>query len=390
MKQILFGLIIFLVSICPVKSQDLNTESVIKSIVYKWSKIHNTKNITEFENLYAPTVLFYGKYTDAQKCVQEKSTFLKNAFHQDIISELQINYYTSGTIKCSFTKQVTYKSKVKEYPSYLLLEYRGEHFLITGESDLITDQNLHVKLNLGDEITNTPNKFPASIIVTVIVLAIIVFIFFRNKRKLTVQYANNTVFNQPNTSEIDFDLKTNKSSSVKVDDSETEDDETIIETLAEKVSKVSPDEEKGRSFEEFIVSMFSKDYYKIIEWRGDKYYNGRYAESNMLPDLELKLKTKKHEVVFAVECKWRNEFYNGKITWAKDYQLKNYKEYEAQTENKVFVIIGIGGEPSNPSSLYIVPLKDINSAILTLSNLKKYYRQKKGNFFLDPVTLVMQ
>lgn len=390
MKQILFGLIIFLVSIYPVKSQDLNTESVIKSIVYKWSEIHNTKNITEFENLYASTVLFYGKYTDAQKCVQEKSTFLKNAFHQDIISEVQINYYTSGTIKCSFTKQVTYKSKVKEYPSYLLLEHKGEHFFITGESDLITDQNLHVKLNLGDEITNTSNKFPTSIIVTVIFVAIIVFYFFRKRRKLPVQYANNTVFNEPNTSEIDFDLKTNKSSSVKVDDSETEDDETIIETLADKESKVSHDAEKGRAFEEFIVSMFSKDYYKIIEWRGDKYYNGRYAESNMLPDLELKLKTKKHEVVFAVECKWRNEFYNGKIIWAKDYQLKNYKEYEAQTENKVFVIIGIGGEPRNPSSLYIVPLKDINSAILTLSNLKKYYRQKKGNFFLDPVTLVMQ
>jgi len=41
--------------------------------------------------------------------------------------------------------------------------------------------------------------------------------------------------------------------------------------------------------------------------------NGRYAESNKDPDIVFRLNTKNGQHYFAVECKWRSNFYQGKV-----------------------------------------------------------------------------
>jgi hypothetical protein len=103
------------------KAQNAVNEDAIRATAIKWNAIHNSKDIPAFKSLYSSTVLFYGKYTDAGKCINEKAKFLNNSF-QEIITPIQIFYYSSGTIRCVFTKRVIYKKSVKEYPSYLLLE----------------------------------------------------------------------------------------------------------------------------------------------------------------------------------------------------------------------------------------------------------------------------
>ena len=139
-------------------------------------------------------------------------------------------------------------------------------------------------------------------------------------------------------------------------------------------------ENKGHDFENYVVERFNPPF-NLLEWRGDKYHEGHYAKSNMLPDLEVVLETKYRKIIFAVECKWRSEFYNGNVEWCKDYQLKNYRDYEHERNNPVFVLLGIGGEPCNPTRVYIIPLCDIYSTSLSQHFLQKYFRYKKGNFF---------
>jgi hypothetical protein len=302
-------------------SQDSGTESTIRNIVYKWTEIHNSKNINEFKDLYASTVLFYGSYKDEQDCIREKRTFLKNTFNQEIISSIQFNYYSSGTIKCSFTKQVTYKQKVKQYPAYLLFERRGDNYVITGESDLITDQNLHVQLNIGQEIVSSEKENIVEYIVPCILIVLAIGFFYAKKKR------------KSKTTNIEGTTDSNYATLAK------EKKVGILNQIPERNEFTA--KEKGDAFEHFVVDRFEVKYFTLVDWRSDKFHEGRYALSNMSPYLQYRLQTKNQTIEFAVECKWRNDFYDGKIEWAKEHQLNNYKRYQLEKGIEVFVIIGI-------------------------------------------------
>lgn len=359
-------LALFVLASLTVLSQDSETKTTITKLVNRWSEIHNSKNVDKFDDLYAPIVLFYGSYKEKAKCIKEKTTFLKNTFHQEIISPLQFKYYSSGIIKCSFTKEVTYKQKVKQYPAYLLFQKNENNYLITGESDSITDQNLNIVLNIGQEVEpQQANNTIAYAGVILVGFAIIIFYIIREKKHLKALSAQSTR-NYTATNQQEKIVTAQNSTLQKTE-------------LTEK--------EKGDAFEKFVVERFKSEFYTIKEWRSDKFHKGHYAISNMHPDIVYEFKSKMHCVTFAVECKWRSDFYNGCIEWAKDYQFENYKNYERENNICVFIIIGIGGNPDYPASLYIVPLKDIYSHILPEHFLKRYYRYGKSNFFLYADTM---
>lgn len=141
-------------------------------------------------------------------------------------------------------------------------------------------------------------------------------------------------------------------------------------------------EKKGRDFEKYVVSHFPKKYYSIKEWRSDKCVNGHYAESNCYPDLELLLHLGKSEYPFAVECKWRYEFSDkGYIKWCDDPQLERYQKYASDTALPVFIILGVGGEPSSPESIYCVPLKAMKYSDAKKSYLEEFKHDKNKEFY---------
>lgn len=140
---------------------------------------------------------------------------------------------------------------------------------------------------------------------------------------------------------------------------------------------------KGDAFEKFVVKSFSREFFTLQEWRSDKYVDGIYAVSNHFPDLEVifddKLKGVKD--VFAIECKWRKRFYHNEIEWAKDSQIKNYKDYADRVNIPVYVVIGIGGEPEAPNEIFIVPLASIKSSTLSKTELSKYKKDTNESLF---------
>lgn len=143
---------------------------------------------------------------------------------------------------------------------------------------------------------------------------------------------------------------------------------------------------KGHVFEEFIATKVSKNRaYKLKEWRGDKYANGIYAESNLYPDLEFELSEGSKEYRFAIECKWRNNFYEGRLELFKESQLKNYWRYSAERKIKVFIAIGVGIEDHHPRELYIIPLSKIRSTHLYKSELLHYRVKVSDSIWYDPV-----
>jgi hypothetical protein len=117
--------------------------------------------------------------------------------------------------------------------------------------------------------------------------------------------------------------------------------------------------EKGFLFEQYIRNLFNPDGFKLTKWRESKRYRPGYLPwDHSFPDLEIMFgDSRKYK--FAVECKWREQFIDGKITWATDSQICTYQIFESQCRMPVFIAIGIGGEPSAPEKLFVTPLRNI-------------------------------
>ncbi|MDZ7899823.1 MAG: hypothetical protein U5N85_17585 [Arcicella sp.] len=147
--------------------------------------------------------------------------------------------------------------------------------------------------------------------------------------------------------------------------------------LIKEVPEAKTDKQKGDDFEKYVVQKFSKSYFSILEWASDKYVNGIYAKSNTHPDLTLKFKFKDIDTDFAVECKYRSDYYKNGIEWCSARQLSNYQAFAQEKGTKVFVVIGVGGEATAPEELYIVPLTEVKGIFLDKAFLGKY---KKDNF----------
>ena len=151
--------------------------------------------------------------------------------------------------------------------------------------------------------------------------------------------------------------------------------------------------EKGHEFEEYVVSLFSKQYFSIVDWTKDRLdkRKGTWVESNSNPDLIIRYIPTKEQ--FAVECKYRSSLHKSKkidkltLHWAKPEQIENYKRFAKEKNIPVFVVIGLGGSPSNPKSMFCIPLEEARYPELFLSLLKKYKREPDKSFFWKNQTL---
>ncbi len=150
--------------------------------------------------------------------------------------------------------------------------------------------------------------------------------------------------------------------------------------------------DEGYDFEKFIVGRFAPKYFSLKHWRGDKFFHGIYPLTSLDPDLLYEFHNGSTKLPFAVECKWRACYKNGFIDWAKDYQVRNYYDFQYRENIPVFIMIGIGNLPLCPAELYIVPLENIpsNWTLLHFDFLRHFKRfQVDKMFFLNPETMLI-
>lgn len=146
---------------------------------------------------------------------------------------------------------------------------------------------------------------------------------------------------------------------------------------------IDVNQKAGLDFEKFVVQKFDKKYFKIRNWAGDKFVDGRYADTTTQPDIQLSLILRGQSYPFAVECKWRSEPNGNFIRFANDAQLERYKAFAQQENYPVFIALGIGGKPSSPAELYILPIQELKKPILHKSGLGKYRKKMDSDFFFD-------
>lgn len=144
--------------------------------------------------------------------------------------------------------------------------------------------------------------------------------------------------------------------------------------------------EKGERFEQFIIKLFNEHFFYLKKWRkSEKFTDSCLSFDHWNPDLEMELVfTGARKYRFAVECKWRKEFRDGKIDWARNDQICAYRMFQDQVRIPVFVAIGIGGEPDSPEKLFLTPLNNIHMhSELYETALIPFKRKPTHKFYYD-------
>jgi hypothetical protein len=157
---------------------------------------------------------------------------------------------------------------------------------------------------------------------------------------------------------------------------------------------VNPNEgyEKGLAFEKWVADRFKRDVYKVKHWRSDKRSNdGVYADSNSDPDLLVDFIMGQIHQRLAVECKWRASFQSGTIELAKEHQIQNYRTYAAREKCKVFILLGVGGTPSAPADLYVIPVEQTRNGSVSYAEVLPFkQRMSMSTFYYDTHTGVLK
>ena len=148
--------------------------------------------------------------------------------------------------------------------------------------------------------------------------------------------------------------------------------------------------EQGRQFEEYVISLFNRQFFHLIEWRKSREISDPALRTNYsYPDLELNFGNY-NNYRFAVECKWRKDMRSLSIWWAKRDKVYTYQAFETFYDIPVFIAIEIGGKPSKPEALFVVPLYYFrpNQRIEEIK-LQKFRRNPLRRFYYDPNQLML-
>jgi len=146
---------------------------------------------------------------------------------------------------------------------------------------------------------------------------------------------------------------------------------------------IDKNKKNGDDFEKYVVQKFSKKFFSLKEWAGDKYVEGRYALTTIQPDLLFDFTLAGQTTRLAVECKWREKTNRNVIEFAKPEQMARYKAYGQNEGVPVFVVIGLGGTGAAPERLFILPLDKAVSNFVHKNQLKYFEKNINSNFFFD-------
>lgn len=132
-----------------------------------------------------------------------------------------------------------------------------------------------------------------------------------------------------------------------------------------RIHSITQSEEllKGREFEDYVLSMFDiKEGSQLVlqEWQGDKSYGTVMPENNSNPDFVFRFGDRE----FAVECKWREKLDRDlERELFPKRRIENYRSFAEKRKMPVFIVLGVGGEPSAPDLLYSIPLESVESVV---------------------------
>ena len=138
---------------------------------------------------------------------------------------------------------------------------------------------------------------------------------------------------------------------------------------------------KGRELEDFVLELFNlhdDNGFVLKEWQGDKTLGDICPESNRHPDFVFDYQGKG----FAVECKWREKLpHNLSRDILPEEKISIYQQFSVARKIPVFIVLGVGGEPSNPELLYNIPLSEVPLVLSHAKSIVEFLRSSVNTPF---------
>ena len=151
---------------------------------------------------------------------------------------------------------------------------------------------------------------------------------------------------------------------------------------------------KGREFEQYVLQRFRRreKQFRVINQRHDQLGpSGRPLPDNSNPDLEIEAAWEDKRQIFAVECKFRsNWFTNRTIEWCNERNLDNYRKFSSERRIPVFVVIGVGGMPSSPLEMFVFQITKSTTTIVKQFDLHNIPKPQYPGFFFNFYTKQLQ
>ncbi len=140
--------------------------------------------------------------------------------------------------------------------------------------------------------------------------------------------------------------------------------------------------QRGDAFEDFVQHyIFRLDFDLVYRTPTYAQTQQRYDENALKPDFKFRCRSRGKQ--FWVEAKFRENLMNGKVEWCRWDQLQRYRQEHRHA--LVFVAIGLGGRPSRPERLFVVPLDALQYTGVYPSILAPY--EVKANRAISSKTL---
>src|SRR5437870_7845964 len=101
------GFLMILAMGYPGKGQHIDSRE-IEQLINEWNFANNTRSVDGFANVYQKKLLFYTQTVSRSAAIALKQKLFQRepGFEQRIVTTITYTPYTSGVIKCDFTKEV--------------------------------------------------------------------------------------------------------------------------------------------------------------------------------------------------------------------------------------------------------------------------------------------
>lgn len=402
----------------------IDTEE-IESLINQWNYAHNARSGESFKAVYDDKVVFYTQQLSRSACIAIKQKLFRENrdYEQKITSAIRYKAYTSGVIKCDFTKEVFKQGVVWRYPAYLLVSYEDKRYRIVGESDDATDKTVNYYLKLGDPmdiplaeetkdvITNDPSAPVSSEAIDSTAIT------------TTKDSASNGIGEKDSSSlariSEDSSLYT-KNPEQKADNTlplPRVDDEAVTIPLQyvyifigllvlgsllilimgrrnRKRNKKNThklafenagkhdhfDKQQSDVFEKFVLMLFDPLYFRSFKVKSKTAVGDSFGDSESYPHLELEFNRKEVRTSFAIESLYIPELKYKDIEIASPEKVRAYRQLD-EDDNDLYLVLGIEGKPDDPKEIYLIPVREITKSYITYPELQPY--RKYGMFFFN-------
>jgi hypothetical protein len=364
------NLILYLGIVFVVQSQPVIVETnEVRDVVKKWNDFHSIQTVGRLSELYAERVHFYGQELSVVGVIAIKKSALEASpeFVQSLGNDLNLSAYSTGIVRCDFTKTVVRRNGAKTYHGILLLKRKAFGYEIVGESDEQSETIYGFKKSIGERVAILPRENDRTDYVQI----------DKTKASISSQSDDNNYTGLTNTivglavlsvGALLF-LRRRKER----------------RRPATPPSEISDSLRIGKDFEKFVIGQFDiyNKYFRFIEWRSDNSHLGIVPEANKFPDLVYEYRYEPSNFIrrFAVECKYRSGDYQ-KVRILKEHNLVNYKRFQHEQNIPVYIALGLKGTSNDPEDLYLIPLDSVQLE-MTKDQLRPY--RKARRFFYDMV-----